>query len=175
MLNRASIRLWPAPQGNNIALNKGAIKQKLPTANQVSAGGVVFRQENGSVEIVICKIVPEMRWQLPKGLVDAGESAEKAALREVREEAGVLAEIIAQVDSIEYWYIGDYGEGRTRYHKLVHFYLMRYVSGDVADHDNEVDEATWKPIEKAIDMLAFENEKDIVEKARKLISEAAGD
>lgn len=148
-------------------------KQKLVTLEQVSAGGVAFRRADESVEVVICKILPEMRWQLPKGLVDAGETVETAAVREVREEAGIVAEIVAPIDKIEYWFVAEYTGERVRYHKYVHFYLMEFRSGDVADHDHEVAEARWEQIDAAVDLLAFKSEKAIVEKARELIAGTA--
>jgi 8-oxo-dGTP pyrophosphatase MutT (NUDIX family) len=149
-------------------------KKKLATVDQVSAGGVAFRRSGGRVEVVICNIMPERRWQLPKGLIDEGETVETAAVREVREEAGVDAEIVATLDKIEYWFIAHHTGERARYHKRVHFFLMNYLSGDVADHDHEVAEARWVPIDEAVEMLSFKSEREIVEAARRIIG-FAGD
>ena len=110
-----------------------------------------------------------MRWQLPKGIVDKGETPELAAVREVLEETGLAAEIIEPIETIEYWYVSGKGESRIRYHKFVHFFLMQYLSGNVEDHDHEVEEARWMPSDKAIEMLAFESERGVVEKAIKLV------
>lgn len=143
--------------------------KRVPTHEQVSAGGVVFRGGGDDAEIALIYIVPEKRWQLPKGLIDPGESTEEAALREVREEAGVTAAIVDPIESIEYWYYADRKGSRVRYHKFVHFFLMRYVSGDVADHDHEVEEARWTSIPDALEMLAFKSERDVVGKAAKQI------
>ena len=108
------------------------------------------------------------RWQLPKGIVDKGESTETAALREVREEAGVDTEPLALIDKVEYWYYDK--RERVRFHKFVYFYLLRYESGDVTNHDDEVNEARWVEIEQAIGMLTFDSEKRVVEKARTMTS-----
>lgn len=137
----------------------------IPTLEQVSAGGIAFRQTGDGYEIVIISMNPSGRWQLPKGLIDDGETPEIASLREVREEAGIETELLALVDKIDYWFISDWDEIRRRIHKQVHFYLLRYVRGDVADHDDEVLEARWVTIHEAIEMLAFEGERGVVKKA----------
>jgi len=146
------------------------------TRDQVSAGGVVFRQVGALTEVVLISVATrdgsQARWQLPKGLVGRGETPEAAAEREVREEAGVEAERLAPLKPVEYWYYGS-GRGakpaRVRFHKLVHFYLFCYRSGDVADHDHEVLEARWVPLGEAEAMLAFAGEKKVVVEARAAI------
>ena len=143
----------------------------IQTFDQVSAGGVVFRSQNSSAEIVIVRIVPEMRWQLPKGIIDPGETIEEAAIREVREEAGVVAEIISPIETIEYWFIAERGGQRKRFHKFVHFFLMGYKDGDVDGHDHEVDESRWVDIDTALNMLAFKSEREVVTKARGMVGE----
>lgn len=142
---------------------------KIKTVTQVSAGGVVFRRREGQVEVVLISVGDPPRWQLPKGLVDAGEAPEVAALREVREEAGVEAELVAPIDRIEYWYIAAEQGQRIRYHKFVHFYLLAYRSGEVSDHDYEVHEARWVGLDQALQMLAFASERRVVEQAREMI------
>lgn len=145
----------------------------LEAVEAESAGGVVYRINGDTIELAIVKIVPAIRWQLPKGLIDPGETAEIAALREVSEEAGIAAEMVAPIGNIEYSFVAAYDSIRRPYHKTVHFFLMRYVSGDVNDHDDEVDEARWVKPAQALDMLSFENERGIVEKAWAMIREAA--
>lgn len=145
--------------------------EKLRTVEQVSAGGAAFRQTENGIEIALISAKPSLRWQLPKGLVDAGETPEIAARREVREEAGIETELLQKIETIEYWYVGDdWGRGRVRFHKLVHFFLLEYTRGNVADHDHEVAEARWVAAADAVKMLAFKAEKEVVEKAVRLIS-----
>ena len=142
----------------------------MKTDERVSAGGVAFRVANDNAEIVVIRSNRESRWQLPKGMIDPGETEEQAAAREVREESGIECELLQKIDSIDYWYVDRWGDEPVRVHKYVHFYLMKYISGDIADHDHEVEEVRWVPIEKAVDLLAFPAERTIVEKANKMVA-----
>jgi len=131
----------------------------------------VYRFAEGITWVVLISVGPQARWQLPKGLVDAGESPEVTAVREAREEAGVVTELLSLIDTVEYWFVGTDDTERVRFHKRVHFYLLRYISGDTKDHDWEVNEARWVPIENAVTMLAFEGERRMVERAQGLVDE----
>lgn len=142
---------------------------KLPVKDQISAGGVVFRGEKGAAEVVIISVGGQNRWQLPKGLVEKGEQPEITAVREAREEAGVESEVVQPLETIEYWYAGLEGGERVRFHKRVHFYLLRYLAGDTGDHDWEVNEARWVPIDNATRQLTFDSERRVMERAQQLI------
>lgn len=141
---------------------------RTPTIEQESAGGVAVRTIDGSKRTVLIRTSSEGRWQLPKGIIDPGETPEIAAMREVREEAGITCEILQPIDVIEYWFFGNYDGTRKRYHKKVHFFLMRYISGSIDDHDHEVVEARWVTFDEAVSMLHFKTEKDLVSKAMSL-------
>ncbi len=138
---------------------------------QVSAGGVVFRRSDDGVQVVLISVGPLGRWQLPKELVEPGEQPQTAALREVREETGLAAELVEPLETIEYWFLAGPADQRVRYHKYVHFFLLRYLSGQVSDHDQEVNEARWFRIDEAETVLAFENERRVVNLARQRIEE----
>ena len=132
-------------------------------ASEFSAGGVVL---NDAQEIVV--IVPTRRASdgsrvlaLPKGHPDGRESPAEAALREVREEAGVDAEVVDSLGEVRYWYQRD---GR-RIAKVVEFFRLRYVSGDVDDHDHEVEHARWLPASEAAKTLTYAGERDMVREA----------
>jgi 8-oxo-dGTP pyrophosphatase MutT (NUDIX family) len=130
---------------------------------EISAGGVVVRGDE-TVVIVPRKPGPEGQrtLALPKGHPDEGETMEQAAAREVREETGVEGELVARLGDVKYWYRRKNGRARP---KQVTFYLFEYRSGDVADHDHEVDEALWMPLEEARTALTFPGERDMVERA----------
>ena len=118
---------------------------------------------------MIVSVGSENRWQLPKGLVDKGEEPEVTAVREAREEGGITSEVVQHIETVEYWYVGLENGIRVRFHKRVHFFLLRYVSGDTSDHDWEVNEARWVPIEDATSQLAFDNERRVMDQARELV------
>jgi 8-oxo-dGTP pyrophosphatase MutT (NUDIX family) len=126
---------------------------------EVSAGGLVLRRNGATLEaLLIGRGMPRV-WSLPKGHVEARETHEQAALREVREETGCWAEILIKLSDISYWFYLN----RTKHKKSVHFYLMRYLSGDTANHDHEVDEARFFEIKAAKKVLKYVNEKRLVD------------
>ena len=157
------------PRKSSDSPSKKSPAVKVPVKDQISAGGVVFRGDKGQIEVVIVSVGGQNRWQLPKGMVEKGESPETAAVREAREEAGVSSEVVQLIETIEYWYAGLDNGIRVRFHKRVHFFLLRYVSGDTKDHDCEVNEARWVPIDDATSQLAFDNEQRVMVRARELI------
>lgn len=131
-------------------------------AREVSAGGVVVHE--GKV-LVIVPTRPAADGThvlgLPKGHLDAGETALQAATREVREETGVTADPVGELGEVRYWYVRD----RRRVAKSVFFFLFRYVSGDPADHDDEVLEARWMGFEEAQNALTYPGEREMVGRA----------
>ncbi|WP_018476956.1 NUDIX hydrolase [Pontibacter roseus] len=143
-------------------------KASIPTLEQVSSGGVAYRETAAGVEVALISVGKQARWQLPKGIVDPGESPEATAVREVREETGIAASLLEKIDVIEYWYVGNKGQQRVRFHKFVHFFLLSYQSGDIGQHDWEVNEARWVGLQEAKKLLAFKSERLVLEKAEQL-------
>ncbi len=134
-------------------------KRSMRIKYEVSAGGLVLRRNGADLEaLLIGRGMPRV-WSLPKGHVEARETHEQAALREVREETGCWAEILIKLSDISYWFYLN----RTKHKKSVHFYLMNYLSGDTANHDHEVDEARWFEIKAAKRALKYVNEKRLVD------------
>ena len=138
--------------------------------DEFSAGGIVLRpRADGGWDVLLIATHGGERWSLPKGHVEPGESEAEAAVREVREETGVEAEIIAPVDTVEYWYRWKGPEGSVLIHKRVTFFLMRYRSGDVRNHGWEVDDARWFPLEEALNKVTYKEEKELLRKAVQLV------
>jgi 8-oxo-dGTP pyrophosphatase MutT (NUDIX family) len=131
----------------------------------VSAGGVVYRRtDDGDVEVVLASRRTrrgDLAWGLAKGGIEAGESKEEAALREVREETGLVAEIEADLGDTKYMYVWE----DVRIRKTVHFFLMRWVGGDIGDRDDEMEEIRWFPLERALKRSAYRGERDVLARA----------
>ncbi len=130
---------------------------------QTSAGGVIFKKANNSVQIILVSVRNGQSWCLPKGIINKGETTEEAALREVHEETGLIGRIIDSLGHINYWYFIK--EENVKCRKTVFFFLMEYVSGDTADHDIEVDEAQWFSLEAALEKVSFRGDRTMIEKA----------
>jgi 8-oxo-dGTP pyrophosphatase MutT (NUDIX family) len=133
-----------------------------PPESEFSAGGVVVRDH----ECIV--IVPTRRaadgtkvLALPKGHPDGHETPADAALREVREETGVAAELVEKLGDVRYWYT----RGGRRIAKVVSFYLLEYAAGDLHDHDHEVEDARWMPLERAARELTYRGERDMAARA----------
>lgn len=146
----------------------------MKTRNEVSAGGVIYRGVNGGHEVCLIATQGNKAWQLPKGLIEPGEQAEEAAAREVSEETGLQGELVDSLEQIEYWYVWPEDGERVRIHKQVYFFLFRYTGGSTEDHDDEVDDACWVPLEDALKQLTFENERRVLERAAGAIAKRAG-
>ena len=103
----------------------------------------------------------ELAWGLPKGLIEPGEAADATAVREVREETGIEADIERDLGEISYFYVWE-GE---RVRKSVRFYLMRATGGDVSLHDYEMEDVQWFPLRTALKKASFKTEREVLERA----------
>ena len=134
---------------------------------QVSAGGVVYRLEGGSREVLLCGRDAPSLWALPKGTPDSGESLEQTALREVQEETGLEVVMRAPLGSIEYWFLRT--QDQVNCHKTVHFYLMSPIGGDLSLHDPEFDVVQWFHEKEALKVMTYADEVGIMEKALAMV------
>src|SRR5271157_5043284 len=154
---------------------------------EISAGGVVLRQISGIWHVALIEPqksepqketpkppkTPRTRtravFALPKGLVDPGEKPQAAAVREVREETGIVAKPVTKLSDNKYVYVRTWGDGK-RVSKIVSFYLMRYVSGEIddlsADMRIEVKQAVWVPLADATSQLAYSSERKVLRQAQ---------
>ncbi len=141
----------------------------------VSAGGLVFRQTGDLIETLLCARArpgfqgedAPLTWRLPKGTPERGETVEQTARREVQEETGVHVNVLAPITSIRYFFVGH--DDGIRYDKTVYFYLMEPMGGSTSDHDAEFDVVEWWNYEEAVELLEYDNEREVLEAARSLI------
>ena len=111
-----------------------------------------------------------LAWGLPKGLVESGEEPAQAAVREVREETGLEAEIRQALGEISYWYVWD----GVRVRKRVAFFLMEAVGGDTSEHDHEMEEVRWFPLSRAPKVASYPSERDVLGRAAALLEPGPG-
>ena len=156
---------------------------------EFSAGGVVLRKMRGRWFIAIIephmerpkKMAAKSTGQikqhvvraLPKGAIDQGEKPEQTALREVEEETGVRAELIAKLADIKYVYVRNWGD-RARVFKIVSFYLLLYRAGKLGNISPEmrieVQRAFWVPLDEAPARLSYKGEREMAERALEYVS-----
>jgi 8-oxo-dGTP pyrophosphatase MutT (NUDIX family) len=134
---------------------------------ELSAGGAVVRHGDVIVVVPVKRDAQRRRvLVLPKGHLDHGENDEAAAIREVAEETGVVAQLVDKLGDVEYTYER---RGRRR-NKRVAFYLFEYQSGSLDDHDHEIEDARWMPLEEAAEALTYAGEREIVRRALSRLS-----
>ncbi len=133
-----------------------------------SAGGLVLRSERATYSgLLIGRSTPRI-WSLPKGHIEPNESIEAAALREVEEETGIKATIIVKLSDIRYWFFAN----KMKHSKIVHFFLMRDVSGTPTPQEGEVDEVIWVKLDEMPEMLTHVNERRLIEIAQKIVADS---
>ena len=136
---------------------------------EFSAGGVVYRRIGDSVEWIVIKprpstLFPKIRFCLPKGHLEKDESSQQAAIREVFEEAGIVAKIISKVGISKYVFTSK----KEKIFKVVTYFLMEYISGKLTENE-EVEELFFLPFEEAIKKLTYSDDKKILKNAATLL------
>ncbi|MEZ4677894.1 MAG: NUDIX hydrolase [Caldilineaceae bacterium] len=138
------------------------------TRQDRSAGGVAYRSvaDSGSFQIALIATHGGQRWQLPKGSRETGESSIETAIREVAEETGLHTESRDFLRTIDYWYWDTYQKDVPELvHKLVDFYLLKVIGGDLDDSSYEVDAVQWFTLDEARNVMTFAGEKEVLEQA----------
>ncbi len=159
----------PKTESGAAPAKKAAPKKRSAYAkrvDEVSAGGLVI-DESGTKGLLIGRrdlkdaTRERLLWSLPKGHIEAGETPEQAAIREVAEETGIQSEISRELGIIDFWFMA----GGKRIHKTVHHYLFRETGGVLAPQVSEVDDVGWFPLEEIISLLAYPDEKKLIAKS----------
>jgi 8-oxo-dGTP pyrophosphatase MutT (NUDIX family) len=147
--------------------------RRLKRVEETSAGGlVVERRDDGSPQAALIGRIDRrgrLLWSLPKGHVEAGETTEDAAVREVMEETGITGRVVAPLGTIDFWFVA---EGR-RIHKTVHHFLLLAQGGELSDEDVEVEQVEWVPLDQLAERLAYADERRLVEQVPQLLADTA--
>ncbi|MFV2145585.1 MULTISPECIES: NUDIX hydrolase [Isoptericola] len=146
----------------------------LPVVDETSAGGlVVERHVSGHRAAVILRRNRAGRLEmcLPKGHLEGRETPEEAAVREIREETGIVGTVRTTLGVIDYWFSGE----DRRVHKVVHHFLLRSEGGTITaagDPDGEAEDACWVPLDELPDRLAYPNEQRLAATALQALSDS---
>jgi len=131
--------------------------------NERSAGGVVLIRHGPALLVALIRVRGGSLLALPKGHLEAGETPEQAALRETREETGLVGRTLAPLEEISYVFWSRMHGARVS--KRVHFFLLEYRAGSIAHHDAEVDGVRLVPIERATAALGYPGEQRVMSEA----------
>lgn len=155
-----------SPQSKNST--KAPYAQRV---DEVSAGGLVV-DTSGKLGLLIGRrdvkdlTGKRILWSLPKGHIEAGETPEEAALREVQEETGIQPTIAKSLGVIDFWFMA---EGK-RIHKTVHHFLFAEKSGKLQAQLSEVDDVKWFPLDEIAKTLAYPDERKLIQRSGDLRS-----
>ncbi|WP_175084925.1 NUDIX hydrolase [Candidatus Frankia nodulisporulans] len=137
-------------------------RTRLRRVEETSAGGLILDQRSANAYAALIGRLDRsgrMLWSLPKGHIEAGETAEQAAVREVGEETGLTGRILGRLGTIDFWFVA----GGARIHKTVHHFLLVHLFGSLSDTDVEVDAVTWVPLIEVADRLAYADERRLLD------------
>lgn len=135
---------------------------------EFSAGGIVYKKEQERTLALVAQHSQHHGWVFPKGLIGdhvKGEKKEETAVREVEEETGIKAKIIKSLEPVTYWYQFE----NEKIKKTVYYFLMEYLSGDIKNHDKEMKNVQWLPVEEVEKRLTYKSDKEAWEEAKKLL------
>ncbi len=148
----------------------------LPVVEEVSAGGLVIDvATDGPRAAIITRRNRggRLEWCLPKGHLEGDETPEQAAVREIREETGILGTVRSELGVIDYWFSGE----DRRVHKVVHHFLLRAEGGTITaegDPDGEAEDALWVPVAELPARLSYPNEQRLAGVAQQVLLRRPG-
>jgi len=131
---------------------------------EFSAGGVVFKKEQGKLLILVSQHSQHHGWVFPKGFIGdkiEGESKEDTAIREVKEETGIDAQILDELEPVTYCYVMD----NVSREKTVYYYIMKHLGGNIKERDQEMEAVEWLPTDKVLERLTYESDKIVYREA----------
>ena len=147
---------------------------------EFSAGGIVYKKEKNKLLILVAQHSQHHGWVFPKGIIGDkkeketksasakgfGETKEEAAIREVEEETGIKGRITKSLTPVTYWYVFE----KVKIKKTVYYFLMEYISGDIRNHDFEMEDVEWIPAEKVEDKLTYKSDRQVWQEAKELLN-----
>jgi len=137
---------------------------------EFSAGGIVYKKEGGQTFVLVSQHSQHHGWVFPKGLIgdkeeNKNQTKEETALREVKEETGAIGEIEKELTPVSYWYMWE-GEKRK---KTVYYFLMKFIGGDITQHDKEMEDVEWISYNDVSNRLTYSSDKQVWEEAKRFI------
>lgn len=148
-------------------------RRRKPVKKARSAGGVVFRRDNGEVTVLLLKH-SSGKWMLPKGTIEAGETPEGVALREVREEAGLSAvRVVADLGEERYYFFWRAED--VYYDKSVRYFLLEFLGGEepVPQSEEGFVACEWVPLDEAMERIKYKETREVVRRARAVLQSDA--
>ena len=145
---------------------KNKSKSKREVTSEYSSGGVVYKPNGAGYDMAVVQRARHGDWSLPKGHIEEGETQEQAAIREVEEETGLQARVVAPIDEVVYFYRRPGGE---LIRKVVYHFLMEATGGELCGPNWEVSEIRLVPIGEAHNLLSYQNDHEIVRKAERML------
>ena len=161
----------PAPAGPGRPEAGTADSNSWPVRVAVSSGGVAVATGAEGPQVAMIRTTSlkgRTIWGLPKGAVEKGETPQEAALRELLEETGLRAEVVAELKPLNYWFA--WAPEQVRYRKTVHLFLMRITGGRPVPQLEEVDEVRLVPMEEAVRKATYTSERKAIRAASELVA-----
>ena len=131
--------------------------------HEKSCGAIVYRKYHGNTEILLIKHVNSGHWSFPKGHVEGDETEVETAKREILEETGIEVNLDPTFrETVSY-------SPKKDTQKVVVYFIAKAKNTDYVPQEDEIAEIKWVEIDRAGSVLAYDNDRSIVNKAKKFI------